>query len=312
MLDGAVRLGLATVEQTAALVVGARPVDVTAAQLHQAERAAAALESAGLVEITDLQTNRDPLPRRGGREQYRIGRSMDRAERLDLGIYPGMALDAVGRAGSSGLDGVALRQVLMILVPAELERMLDDLVRRGLLVRTVSAPDDLHRLLRVTRKGYRSWARRRRAVSSAPLVPPKQPGFGRRMHHVLTVEAVLECTVAHRGRFVAFRGDGDIRGQRLAGRPIPRRGPLSWAAMAVGPIPDAEITFLDKRGNLQTFPVEVLSSGYTEDMIRAKLSVPKTIIFTSTPTVVARAKRVGPGRRVTLLDGSPLAPAPVP
>jgi DNA-binding MarR family transcriptional regulator len=309
MLDAAVRTGLGSVEQLAALVVGARPVELGSEAILQAGRAVAKLRRRGWVEADDLAAVDDPLPPRRGRERYWLGRPLLREERMEVGVYGTMALQAVRAAPpETGIDGVALREAMVILEPADLERMLEDLVAKDLVRRTRLHADDTHQVVWPTEAGLRHWARRRRALQDEPVAPPRTPAPRYRLHHVLTVEAALELMAAGAGSFVGFVGDGDIRAVQLAGRPIPAHGPRSVAPMSVGPVPDGEIRWRTRSGQLQTARVEILTSSYSESQMLGKKGLADVHIFTSSPVAADRARRLG-FRGVHLLDGRPLRPA---
>jgi hypothetical protein len=202
-----------------------------------------------------------------------------------------------GTPGAAWIDPDALREDLAIYIPRALQEALTMLRHDGFVAAKVVRPSDVHIVITPTPKGLASWSRRRRARGEDPILPARQPRADQRLHHVLTIEAALEWIAAHHARFVRLDGDADLRSELFAGKRKRRKKTFP-------PVPDGRATWLDENGVEQTTVIEILTSGYTTDMLIEKShKLPrKTRFFTTSPPVQRRAREARI-RDVWLLDG---------
>lgn len=299
VLDSLLRVGACTTDQAAALLVGAPDEDhITIADSWRMERAAWELERKGLLRARWVVTTARGL-RAQEQDLYRV---TPLGQEALARAHPRVrtVLEAVMAMAFEGGEGwAALPEIWRMAFPGwrterRVRARLTEFVRRGHLAHRMSRPRGRSLLLTLTRQGRDEALRRYLSRGHAAPLPARPPRQDQAIHHIWTVRAAMREAAARTGRIVRLAGDTELRSDA-------RRGRRSKKKMRHLPLPDGRLE-LRVNGSRADVPIEVLTVGYSDKMIRDKHKElpPMTVYYAASPRVVERTVALGLPRPVLL------------
>lgn len=296
------RVGLATPEQIAALIVGNAVHHISVGDSLRMERRLDALVRRGLLARTTRHTWYRAL-RYHERTLYRL----TDAGLTGLGESTGThrrALLAIHGSASRSLDGWSDERTIWF---ASYPRVSAVRVARAHLTQLVRSREAERRPTRqrhhvpaysITDEGTaalrQSCEESGGAATSDPFgtecpSPTRPPRPDQAIHHLLLVSAAASVLYDRRATLLLLRGDEDLRSQTRVGRTIVEGDSL-------GKLPDGRLQYLrPDRPGVETVDIEILIANYSDEQIASKYAVlaPGTLFFAPTADLCHRVRESG-------------------
>lgn len=147
----------------------------------------------------------------------------------------------------------------------------------------------------LTPKGLEVLNRERQRRGREIIQPTRPPRLDQAVHHLLTLEAAIRVLRMTRSRLIRFWGDEDLRSHARKGRALK-------AQIQDEKLPDGRLFYQLKSGRNMTADIELLTSKYTDQVIKKKYKElsERTLFFALTERLAKRTERIV-GRRPYVL-----------
>lgn len=170
-----------------------------------------------------------------------------------------------------------------------------EMVKKGWVEEGTYPSSDGLTVVTLTPKGLEHLNHRRKRLGGEFIYSTRPPRPDQALHHLLTLEAAIRVLRMTRSRLIRFLGDEDLRSQS-------RKGRLMKAGAQDQKLPDGRLIYRLQSGRDMTADIELLTSKYTDQVIKTKYNElsERTLFFAPTQRLADRTERIV-GRRPYVL-----------